>query len=118
MALYWDWKESVGDATFEVNNEREVRITLYEGNALLIMLQEYQEDGEDMYNMFGFWVDKAHMKNCLGLAKGYDNSYDSDYIRLKKIRLNKTKSRNYKDIITALVKAFDNIEIEIYSEGE
>jgi len=118
MALYWDWKESVGDAIFEINNESEVRITLYEGNALLIMLQEYQEDGEDMYNMFGFWVDKAHMKNCLGLAKGYDNSYDSDYIRLKKIRLNKTKSRNYKDIISALVKAFDNIEIEIYSEEE
>ena len=118
MALYWDWKESVGDATFEVNNEKEVRITLYEGNALLIMLQEYQDDGEDMYNMFHFWLDKNHMKNCLGLTKGHDNAYDNDCIRLKKIRLNKTKSRNYKDIITALVKAFDNIEIEIFTEGE
>ena len=119
MALQWNWNESVGTAVIESKHENEVKeipITLYEGNAYLIMLHEYNKDGTDVYDMVSFFCDKTHMNNCLGITKGLHNILDEDYCRLKKIRLNKKKSHYYKTIISALVKAFDNIEIEIYSE--
>ena len=123
MALQWNWNESVGTAViesrYEYENEvKEIPITLYEGNAYLIMLHEYNKDGTDVYDMVSFFCDKTHMNNCLGITKGMSNILDEDYCRLKKIRLNKKKSRYYKTIISALIKAFDNIDIEIYSEEE
>ena len=83
------------------------------------MIYEYKdkETSKDMYDLFGFFSDKTHMNRCLGLVKGYDNIYAS-YGRLKRISFNKAKSRNYNQIIPALVKAFDDIEIKIYTEGE
>lgn len=61
------------------------------------------------------------MKNCLGLNKkgGYtENIHNKPYCKLTKIRIDKKKCRYTKEIVTALVQAFDNIEIEIFSEEE
>ena len=129
MALQWLWKNKCGEATFRATIDRDKKgyrdytVNLYEGNAYLIFIHEYKENENDMYNLKGFFADKEHMKRCLGIDKRYketygDNSYDRDYDRLIKIRFNKKKSRNYKEIITALVQAFDNIEIEVYTEKE
>ena len=123
MALQWHWNEKIGEAVFDniylSDPTKEVTINLYEGNALLIMINEYKdkETGNDMYDLFGFFSGKTHMNRCLGLVKGYDNIYAS-HGRLKRISFNKAKSRNYKQIIPALIKAFDDIEIKIYTEGD
>lgn len=116
MALYWDWKEKCGEATIvqEYDGERhEYTLSLYTGNAFLIMLNEYEEDGKQMYGMASFWVDEGHMKRCLGLDKkgGHTTNIHRD---MTKIRLHKTKCRNLKKIVPALVQAFDNLTIEIY----
>ena len=123
MALQWHWNEKIGEAVFDniylSDPTKEATINLYEGNALLIMINEYKDKktGNDMYDLFGFFSDKTHMNRCLGLVKGYDNIYAS-YGRLKRISFNKAKSRNYLNIIPALIKAFDDIEIKIYTEGD
>lgn len=127
MALQWHWDKKCGEATFRTPTDktkkgyRDYKVSLYEGNAYLIFIYEYKENEKDMYNLKGFFADKAHMRRCLGLDRQYkqtygDNSYDREYDRLIKIRFNKKKCRNYMEIITALVQAFDNIEIDVYSE--
>lgn len=124
MALHWQWDEKCGEATLVRDmgddEEREFKLGLYTGNAYLIMLCEYEENGTEMWNMFSFWADKAHMKNCLGLNKKdgcTENMYATKYQKITKFRLNKGKCRYIKDIVPALVQAFDNIDIEIYKEG-
>lgn len=123
MALHWDWNEKCGEATFvqkqEDGTEQEFKLSLYTGNACLIMLSEWEENGEERWNMFSFWVDKDHMKNCLGLNKkqGYtENIHDTPYQKFTKFKLNKKKCRHFKDIVAALTQAFENITVEVYSE--
>lgn len=119
MALYWNWKEKCGEATLKQRNgeeEREFTLSLYTGNAFLIMLREYEEDGKQMYDMDSFWVDKEHMKRCLGLAKGCSNMYEEGWSRITKFRLNKAKCRYWKQIVPAVAQAFENIEIELFTE--
>lgn len=113
MALHWNFDEKVGTLTAVEKNGKEYELGLYEGNAELIILWEYKnEKGEDMWQMYGFFADKEHMKRCLGLAKGYDNSYD----HVTKLRINKARHSDWKNIVTAFARALDNITIEIYNE--
>lgn len=122
MSLNWRWDSKCGELTFSQNYKgeeyREFTVNLYQGNALLIMLNEWKENGEDWHSLWGFWADKEHMKRCLGLARGkeYENLYNDDGCRFLKIRLNKKKNCYWKDIVTALATAFDDITIELYSE--
>ncbi len=126
MALRWDWNEKCGEAMLrqmhEGEEDRVFTLSLYKGNAYMIMLHEYTgEDGTDMYNMYSFWLDKDHAKNCLGLNKknGYgDNIYQTPYQRIERIRLNKSKYPNTKEFVSLLVQAFDNITIELYTDEE
>lgn len=126
MALNWNWKDKCGELVVvqERNGEtHEFTLSLYEGNALLIMLYEYKDkEGTDMYDMFSFFVDKTHAKKCLGLQKNGDgeliNLFDEDWQKFTKISLNKAKSRNFKDIVELFSKAFDNIIIEIFTEDD
>lgn len=124
MALLWDWNEKCGEATlWEKRNdgtEQEFPLTLYKGNAFLIMLYEFtDDDGTDKYDMVGFFVDKDHAKNCFGLNKkgGHtDNMYEREWQKITRIRLNKSKYPYTKELVQMLSQAFDNITIEIYSE--
>ena len=128
MALNWNWNNKIGEMVIEqcrgVGDEiisKEYTLSLYEGNALLIMLYEYKnENGEDVYDMFSFFVDKTHAKKCRGLQKNGDgelvNIFNEDWQKCLKLRINKKKSRNWKDIITLFVQAFDNLAIEIYND--
>ena len=116
MALQWKWDEKCGEATLVQNNEdktREFTLNLYTGNAYLIMLSEYEENGENMYSLYTFWADKKHMENCLGLSKGYDNIY-TGYQTFSRFKLDMEKCRNWQRIATALKKAFPDIVIELY----
>ena len=116
MALQWNFKDKCGEAVLVQNNEdktREFTLNLYVGNAYLIMLSEYEENGENMYSLYSFWADKKHMENCLGLSKGYDN-IDTGYQTFSKFRLDMEKCRYWKQIAPAIKKAFPDIVIELY----
>ena len=127
MALHWEWKNNCGELTVEqfredMNETRTFTMSLYRGNAFLIMLHEYiDKDGRDVYDMYGFFADKQHAKNCLGLNKkeGYtQNIYNEDWSKWTKIKLNKAKYDYAKDLVPMLVQAFDNITIEIVNEPD
>ena len=122
MAIEWNWNEKIGEVTILQTyggKSREFTQNLYNGNAYLIFIREWTEDdGVEKYEVCNFWLDKSHMKNCLGLNKkgGYGNNIHSyDGYRITKFRLSK-KCRNLKEIIDAITQAFDNITIEIYTE--
>lgn len=117
MALNWLWKDKCGEATFRFWDGEERTVNLYEGNAFLIFVNEYKENDQNMYNVFSFFVDEAHAKRMLGLDKseGTHNSFNTEREKLVKIRLNKNKCKAGK-IIALLVKAFDDLTIELYKE--
>ena len=119
MALNWSWSEKCGEALFE-NRGKNFTVNMYEGNAYMIFIYEYEEDGKDMYNLWTFWADKGHAKRCLGLEKDFEgvkyNLYNGETDKLKWIRINKKKCRHTSELIGMLVKAFDDLTIEIYSE--
>ena len=127
MAYTWDWKEKCGEITFSQQyageEYKEFTVNLYQGNGLMIMLYEWEEEHEDgihnMYNVWNLFVDKEHMQRCLGIKKGYksDNLFNNDGCRFLKLRLNKAKNRYWKDIVTAFATAFDDLTIELYSEA-
>lgn len=122
MALNWKWSEKCGELTVRqtFNGETNEYVkTLYEGNAFLIMLNEWRDkkSNEDMYSMFCFFVDEAHAKRSLGFT-GNGNIFNSEDYVVTKIRLNKAKSRNWKKIVTLFSRAFDNITIELYTGKE
>lgn len=112
MSLNWQWKEDKVGTWTEKQGDREYTYNLYSGNALLIMIAEWEEKGQDLYTVHGFFCDKDHMKNCLGLNKDYKQNIYSD--RLIKIELN-ADYRHTPFILQQLAKAkFDNpIEIKL-----
>ena len=123
MALNWLWDEYCGDIIVEqqrVGGETvEFPLRLYKGNAYLIMV--YEDDENDTYTVSSFFLDKEHAKRCLGLDKKDKDSYnihDTGMSKWKKVRLNKAKYKKASELVSMLVQAFDEIEIEIYSDKE
>lgn len=118
--LTWDFKKKCGEVTL-MQGDREFTLNLYQGNAYLIFLSEYEEDGKSMYSLYSFFADKTHAKRLLGLQKNLDgvkeNVFDG-HDKFTKFRFNKTNCRDLEEIIGLIVKAFDNIDIEIYTEVE
>lgn len=122
MALNWEWSAKCGEIVVRHDfgdRKEDVTLSLYEGNAYLIMLHEFKDNGKDKYELFSFWADAYHMKNCLGLNKrqGYDrNMYAGPGDQFLKVRLNKAKCRRWKELLTAMMQAFDELTIEIYTD--
>lgn len=118
MALNWKWSEKVGEADIQQKGI-EFTCSLYQGNAYLIFLYEWEEDGQNLYQMHSFWADKDHMKNMLGLnpKNGFSvNEFNLESERLVAIRINR-KMRYTKEIVTSLVQAFDNLKIELVGDA-
>mgnify|MGYP006908828082 CR=1 FL=1 len=118
MAITVNWDEKCGEATFEEHfkgeETRTYTLDLYVGNCFLVMIHEFiNEDGEKERQLCSFFVDEGHMKRCLD-----DGIFTRDYSRLSKIRINKAKCRYYREIVAILTEAFDDLEIEIFTEGE
>ena len=123
MALTWQWNEKCGEAIIRQELDGKVKEftkTLYEGNAFLIFLSEWKEADKNMYSLYTFFADETHAKTCLGLNKKSDcgNIFIDGIDTLTKIRINKKKCRNWKKVVTLFAQAFDNIDIEIYTEEE
>lgn len=116
MALTWNWTDKVGTATYKFNfrgEQGEHQLSLYNGNALLIMLHEYEQDGNSMYDMFGFFVDKDHCKRCLGLVKDSKNIWETEQGTITEITLSKSKCKNFDYLVKAFAHAFKSIQINI-----
>lgn len=110
MALNWKWENKIGEVTMK-GSHGEYTLTLYTGNADIIWLYEYEEDGKNMYSLFSFWDDETHAKKCLGLTKGFDNNTSG----MIKFRINKAFPKALK-YIELVAKAFNDITIEIYTD--
>lgn len=108
MAYSWNWSDKMGECILYTGE----KMNLYQGNGLAIAIQEFEND---TYNVVWFWADKEHMKNMLGLNKGYDNCM-TDW-GIKKFRLN-TQYKTVSDIVAALAKAKMTVEIELYNGKE
>lgn len=122
MSVNWNWNDKCGEITLVQSHtgeeDKEFTVSLYNGNCFLVMLYEYEENGEEMYNFFGFFSDKDHAKNCLGLNKkgGYDsNIYNTPYQKITKIKISK-KCRYFKDVVALFAQAFDSIVIEVCTD--
>ena len=118
MAVTYDRTKKCGTATFvqytEGEENREYTVDLYEGNCFLIMIYSYTEDdGTEMEALHTFFCDEEHMRRCLDLGL-----VNSESERMTKIRLNKAKCRNYKKIISIFLEYFDDLDIEVFTEGE
>lgn len=104
MALTWDWKDKMG----EVIDKNGTKANLYQGNALIIAIYEHQDN---TYDLAWFFIDEAHMKNMLGLTKGYNNCMEKSGI--KKLKLD-TRYKSIPKIVSAFAKAKMKIEIKLY----
>ena len=122
MALQWKWEDKIGELEYEFTDEdtnewkKGDNVSLYEGNALLIALQEDETESK----LYTFWGDELHAKNMLGLNKRQrftKNEYETDSYKVTKIRLNKN-CRNFDKIISLLIKGFKNLTIEFYTEEQ
>lgn len=110
MALNWSFKEKAGTVT-EIRDGNEVTFNFYEGNALMIVTHEYEQDGEQYYNMQWFFIGEDHAKNCLGLSKGHDNMFGENGIA--RLTIYRAHCRQWKKIIDLFTRAFPNIMIEV-----
>ena len=106
--LVWSWKEKVGQADIQ-NGNRLVTVNLYQGNAYLIFIEEWEdENGKGKYLLHTFFADKTHMKRLLGLDKkgGYTENHLQD---VKAIRLDANKCKHACEIVDAFIRANDDI---------
>ena len=117
MSLNWQWSDKMGEVIYEddcYNPEHPYTTNIYQGNALMIWVNEFPNE---TYSMGNFCCDMEHFKNMLGLnaKKGYGtNNYFNDY-HIKLIRLN-TRYKSVPKIVEAFAKAKTNIKIELYYE--
>lgn len=92
--LTWNWKQKVGHFIVEqrLANHEEVQfeITMYKGNCLCVNVWKCSNDkDEDKYAIFDYWCDMKHLKNCLGLSKGFKkNLYGDVNNKMLEIHLN------------------------------
>lgn len=122
MALNWNWSDKCGAIRFTQkrhDKEYNYTVSLYQGNAYLIMLWEYQENGQDMYNLYSFWADKDHAKRCLGIDPKYTATYgDNTCSEWESITLYRDKlgAKKTGELVGMLAKAFDHLDIHITNE--
>ena len=111
MALTWEWNKVSGTIT-ENNYGKDVTFNFYEGNAMMIVLQEYTDDeGTDRYDLHWFFCDETHAKNCLGLAKGQENMFEPGQVKC--LVIYRDNCRQWEKIVKLFTKAFPNIEITL-----
>lgn len=105
MALNWQWEDKMGEVIYKDGHKDDI----FKGNAFMIGV--HREDG--YYNVTWFAVDEEHMKNMLGLKRGYENSMKNwgfDTLRLN------LKYPSVHKIVTMFAKAKMPIKIELYEE--
>lgn len=117
MALEWRWKEKRGQIIGRDNDGKKFSANIYEGNAPLIALSEWDEGGNHCYAMYLFFVDDEHAKKCLGLKKNACGEKRNLYPEIEEVRLSKNHS-HYKEIMRWFDKAYDNIVLATIKEDD
>ena len=108
MAIRWDFKEKCGEV---VDHDGNVH-NWYEGNALMIITNEWKtDDGRELYSMWGFFVDREHLKNCCGINKGCENMFEGE--EWQELSIDTKYCHYWKDIIPALLKVMPHCKITI-----
>ena len=114
MALNWKWENRLGTVKLVKNingQTKRFKIDLYTCNGLFVGCYHYKnEQGEKVYDLVTFACDVEHFKRCLGLVKGYDNTFRSTYSYFTAWKLN----AHYKvawAMAKQLVKAGFNVHI-------
>lgn len=107
MAIRWKWNDKMGEVIYKDGT----KTNLYQGNAYMICIQEHPNE---TYTLEWFAAGKEHLKNMLGLTKGYNNIIEDWGI--KTIRLN-LKYKTAPEIASLLIKAGLEIEIITYKEN-
>lgn len=108
MALGWDWNKKMG----EIIHEDGSKVDLYQGNAYFIGTMDLPEG---RYQLVYFAADKEHLKNMLGLTKGYDNMIKDWGIKTIKLNL---EYKTVPELVSLLLKAGLELEIITYRDRE
>lgn len=109
MAIYWDFKNVIGETIVEQDNQQ-FNITVYEGtNCLAVLLYHFvdEEDNQEKYTLINFFLDLTHLKNQLGLTKKFKDNLLSKFKKFQLLMTNKTAVK----IANQLIKA--GIEVEL-----
>lgn len=109
MALQWKWDNQSGTVTLNGNT-----FSFYEGNALMIVLNEYKNDkGKDMYDLAWFFADKAHAKACLGLEKDTTDMFEGN---IEQLTIYRNHCSKWKNLIDLFLMSQPNITITILQQ--
>lgn len=96
MALTWNWDSKIGSVRRQNFEGNYFYTSLYRGNAFLIEI--YEDEQCDMYNLQSFLVDKNHAKNMVNdECRTYENLYDGTHTRvvLLKDEIDKKEIKDY-----------------------
>lgn len=98
MSIRWEWENKIGELDIQ-QGENKFTMSLYQGNALLIILYETEKD----YQMHQFFADKHHFNNC-------KNDKEFDYAEeWRELRLWKKPSADLWKVIEDCVKRGVNV---------
>lgn len=131
MSLNWDFNtDKMGYILYKDGTRK----PMYNGNAFVIINNEWEENGERYYSLYNFYADETHAKRCLGLDSKYKDTYkkapsfadpiwrDVDGKTVTAIQVDKvvlySKARNAKELASMLIKAYNDITIELKSNEE
>lgn len=112
MAVRWNWKEKMGEVQYKDPIEpKKHKIDIYDGNCLMVMIHNYKQENQKMYQFMGFMSDINHLKRCIGLEKNYDGKKDNIYLGIwGKFKLN-TYYKKTLTIAENLTKAGYKVEL-------
>ena len=84
----WNWKKKMGSCKWYCNDGTTTKVNIYVGNCLGVFILDYkdEETKEEKYQFVTFFNDEQHLKNCLGLSKGYKEDIMKN--RIKSLKLN------------------------------
>lgn len=109
MSINWNWKDKIGE--LEVSGiHRDIILNIYEGNAVMIFLYEYEEDGKELYQMYNFICDVQHLRRCVANGDGY-------FADWKELRLHKW-SKNIETIASICARAGVRVVFDIKARCE
>ena len=109
MALCWDFTKKAGIVTEKLQDGSSASFNFYEGNALMIVTNEFTEDGVERYNMRWFFIGDDHAKNCLGITKGHENMFGPGGIT--SLSIYRDNCRQWKKLVDYFTRAFPGITI-------
>jgi hypothetical protein len=84
---------------------------LYRGNALVIAVNEWEQDGRNLYSLAWFAADEKHFKNMLGLSKEFKENSFEDF-GIKELTLN-TRYKETEKIVALLARAKAEVTINL-----